>query len=330
MKRLYSAQADGYDQSDFPAATPESAAPEAPRCGADCGDRAFWTAPEPLVPGVRAIDNLAGAGTGHYCVTSAEVDRANHVDAGLFTLLDEPLLDLCPWPTDVRDMQLAHLKGWELVFADDFDTNLRAGSFPGPYRQRWHSYDGFADTSGLGYYNKDIISVHDSVLDLHLKTLDGRPLGAAPVPLVGGQWGGQVYGRFSVRLRADPVPGFGLASLLWSDREIWAEGEVNFPEGKLDGTANAFNHCLGDPEKTCFEASTGDGFDRWHTYTTEWTPGELKFFLDGELIGSTTENVPIESLHWVIQAGTVDSVPDQEAEGHIMIDWVTIHTYKPQ
>jgi beta-glucanase (GH16 family) len=245
-------------------------------------------------------------------------------------MIDSPMLDLCPWPTDVRNMQLAHLEGWELVFADDFDTNMPAGAFPGAYGHRWHSYDGFADTSGLGYYDQSIISVHDSVLDLHLRTENGRPLGAAPVPLVGGQWGGQVYGRFSVRLRADPVAGFGMASLLWSDREIWAEGEVNFPEGDLDGTTSAFVHCLGAPEITCFEADTNVSFAQWHTYTTEWTPGSLKFYLDGELIGATTENVPIESMHWVIQAGTVDSVPDPAAEGHIMIDWATIHTYTPR
>jgi beta-glucanase (GH16 family) len=227
-------------------------------------------------------------------------------------------------------MHLEHLAGWQLVFADDFDTDVAAGSFPGPYHDRWHSYDGFADTSGLGFYDRNIMSVSDSVLDLHLQTKGGRPLGAAPVPLVGGQWGGQLYGRFSIRMRADPVPGFGMASLLWSDREIWEEGEVNFPEGALNSTVKAFNHCIGDPSKTCYEANTGVEFDQWHTYTMEWTPGRIQYFLDDELVGETTNNIPSESMHWVIQTGTTDAVPSPGAEGHLEIDWVTIHTYTPR
>jgi hypothetical protein len=306
-------------------------APSNPRVdGVDCGGRGFSPAPETAAPGVRAIENAVEMGTGYYCHSSVEVERANQERPLLYPVIDSPLSDVCPWPTDVREMQLAHLEGWELVFADDFDTDIAPGQFPGPYSQRWYSYHGFADTSGFGEYDHNIISVHNSALDLHMKTTNGRALGAAPIPLVGGQWGGQVYGRFSVRLRADPVPGFGMASLLWSDREIWAEGEVNFPEGDLDGSPNAFNHCLGAPQYTCYEANTDVSFAQWHTYTIEWTPGLLEFYLDDELIGSTTENVPIESLHWVIQAGTNDALPDPAAEGHIMIDWATIHTYTPQ
>jgi hypothetical protein len=226
-------------------------------------------------------------------------------------------------------MPLGDLQGWDQVFTEDFVTPLSRGSFPGSYGDQWLSYDGFADTSGRGDYEQDIISAHDGMLDLYLHTEDGRPLGAAPVPLVDGEWGGQTYGRFSVRMKADPLNGFGVASLLWPDSENWSEGEIDFPEGAFDDVARASNHCPGDPEENCFYTESTAEFVDWHTYTIDWTPTRLSFLVDGVTVGTTTDDIPDVPMHWVLQSGTVDGTPDPDTAGHLWIDWATIYAYDP-
>ena len=97
---------------------------------------------------------------------------------------------------------------------------------------------------------------------------------------------------FSMRMRSDAVRGVGIASLLWSDAEIWDEGEMNFPEGNLSGTSHAYNHCIGNPQRNCLAYDTKVSFADWHVYTIEWTPKKISYLLDGVVVTSTTQSVP--------------------------------------
>jgi Glycosyl hydrolases family 16 len=220
------------------------------------------------------------------------------------------------------------LPGWTSVFAEDFTANVAQGSFPGPYAATWMSYHGFADTYRGGDYNQGIISVQNGALDLFLHSRGGRPQVAAPIPLVDGKWGGQTYGRFSVRFSADPVAGYKAAWLLWPDSNNWADGEIDFPEGALDGTLWGFHHCVGRPTSNCHWFDTKVGFTGWHTATIEWSPGRIVYLLDDVVVGNTTNRVPTGPMHWVLQTET-DHVADTATSGHVLIDWVTIHRYTP-
>jgi hypothetical protein len=216
---------------------------------------------------------------------------------------------------------------WRVVFDEDFDSPVATGEFPGSeYRERWTSYQGFADTSGNGWYDPgSVLSVHDGVLDMHLFTDDdGVPLGAAPVPLVDGQWGGQLYGRYEIRFSTDSIPGFGAGWLLWPDSNDWSEGEIDFPEGGLDSTIYANQHCIGDPEQKCLHVDTGVEFSSgWHTTMIEWRPSGVTYYLDGEEVAHSPES-PSTLFHLVLQVGTNDQVPPATSEGHVLIDRVTI------
>lgn len=230
-----------------------------------------------------------------------------------------------------ENLPIGDLPGWKQIFTEDFDAPVARGSFPGPYANKWVSYDGFPDTSHRGDYDQSIISAHDGVLDLNLHTENGRPLGAAPLPLVDGP--GQVYGRYSVRMKSDPLPGYGLGFIMWSDAENWSDGEIDFPEGGLDDVAKGFNHCLGDhPERNCyFMPNATTDYTVWHTYTTEWRPSSIKFFIDGMLVGQTTNNIPYKPLHWVMQVATDGGPkpPESWVNGHLLINWVSIYKYAP-
>lgn len=228
-------------------------------------------------------------------------------------------------------LPIGNLPGWKQVFASGFTTPLARGDFPGPYANSWMSYNGIRDTSGRGLYDQSIISVHDGLLDLYLHTQNGEALGAAPIPLVGGKWGGQVYGRFSVRMKADALPNFGISFLLWPDSNDWHQGEIDFPEGELNGPIKGFNHCGGlVPGKNCFGKVSDIGFTHWHTYTIEWTPKRITFLIDGTVFGTTTKDIPDARMHWVGQVGTAGGKkPAPSVAGHLLIDWMTIYTYAP-
>ena len=224
-------------------------------------------------------------------------------------------------------MPVGDLPGWKQIFSDDFSTPVARGGFPGPYAAKWLSYTGFPDSSHKGWYDQSIISAQDGVLDLFLHTKNGVALGAAPVPLVNGAWGGQSYGRFSVRMKSDALPGYGIGFLLWPDSEVWSDGEIDFPEGGLDTVPHAYNHCLDNPAVNCLVVNGSTKYSDWHTYTIDWTPSKLSFLIDGAEIGSTTSNIPSKPLHWVMQVATTGVTPDPAIAGHLLIDWATI--YRP-
>ena len=149
-------------------------------------------------------------------------------------------------------MPVGNLPGWTQIFTEDFPTSTAEGSFPGPYKSKWSAYNGFYDTYDRGLYDRNIISVHDGLLDTYYRTKNGIPRVAAPAPLVNGSWAGQTYGRYTARFRADAVSGYRIAWLLWPDSGDWKKGEIDFPESWLTGEIDGFNHCIGNPSKNCY------------------------------------------------------------------------------
>lgn len=221
-------------------------------------------------------------------------------------------------------MPTAAPSGWRQVFADDFTTPVALGGFPGSaYSSRWSGYDGFTDTAGVGTYApRRVVSVQNGALDLSLRTEGGTPLVAAPTPLVNGSWGGSTYGRYSVRYRADAVAGYETAWMLWPDSEDWNDGEIDFPEGDLTGTAHGFVHQPGNPGRNALAVDTGATSTGWHTATVEWLPSGVTFLLDGRQVARTTVS-PSKPLHLVLQTET-SGRPSASAAGHVQLDWITV------
>lgn len=218
---------------------------------------------------------------------------------------------------------------WRPVFSESFDTDAELGSFAtSSYRHRWGVYpDGWPNTGRSGTYQPtEVVSVHDGTLDLWLRTTASGPASAAVLPSLPRP---QTYGRYSVRFRADPVPGYKLAFLLWPDSERWpADGEIDFPEGVLDGTVGAFAHHASE-SGTQESFPTGARFEEWHVATTEWTPGRVRFLLDDQLVGESTTQVPAVPMHWVLQTEAASAdLPPVDAEGHVLVDWVRAWSYE--
>ncbi|MDQ0924728.1 hypothetical protein QF038_003236 [Pseudarthrobacter sp. W1I19] len=244
-------------------------------------------------------------------------------------------------PPSGEAMPIGNLPGWKQVFTEDFVSgNVPVGEFPGGmYGAKWsENYaDGTPDTAAQlnearsGYFPSRVLSVKDGVLDMYLHSENGTSMGAAPSPKFsetsGRPYNSQVYGRYSVRFKADPLPGYKTAWLLWPDSKQWPEdGEIDFPEGDLAATIFAAMHGTGSAEGELIDMfHTTATFSSWHTATIEWNPGRVEFFLDGRSIGISTTSTPDKPMHYILQTESCLPVcPAPETSGHLYVDWVAI------
>ena len=238
-------------------------------------------------------------------------------------------------------MPTGDLPGWHQVFTDDFSKDYPLGTFPyygtDTAADKWTGYPpSYADTSGNGYYRtSEVISVHDGTMDmwLHMGS-DGKADVAAPIPKIypelTSRWkmATQLYGRYVVRFRSDPIPGYKTAWLLWPDSRLRTDGEIDFPEGNLDGTVHAYMHHQDATSGSDQDAySTGVTYTSWHTAVIEWLPTRCTFILDGKVIGNSTSRIPATPMIDIMQTETQLSggAPSPSAQGHVYIDWVAVY-----
>jgi beta-glucanase (GH16 family) len=248
-------------------------------------------------------------------------------------------------------MPVGDLPGWHQVFTDDFTVTAPLGSFsgcstttsttstcsglPAGVKEKWWAYpDGWHDTTKNGtYYPSKVLSIGNGVLDMYLHTENGVHMVSAPVPRIPGAVGaegGLLYGRYTMRFKADPLHGYKTAWLLWPDSEIWPQdGEIDFPEGNLDGSFCAYMHHQGgtsgsDQDEYCTSAT----YTSWHTATIEWLPSSVTFLLDGVVIGKSTSAIPDTPMHMVLQTetSTDGTVPADSTAGHVHVDWFAAYT----
>ena len=69
------------------------------------------------------------------------------------------------------------------------------------------------------------------------------------------------------------------------------------------------------------------GRHQGRTVTLEWSPGRITYLLDGRTVGTTTSSVPSRPMRWILQTESNGSTPNPAVAGHVLIDWVTIHTW---
>ena len=220
--------------------------------------------------------------------------------------------------------------GWRRVVTSTFSETRAIGSWPGPVAgQAWKNRARGPDSSGRGTYDSSrTVSEGNGLLDVWVHSEGNTRYVAAPVSRLGGTRGA----RISVCMRADAIPGYKIAFLLWpTDGQGNSLGEIDFPEGKLDGggaTARAFMHHAGRDSQDAYDS--GVALQGWHTYTIEWNPKAstpyVSFFVDGRLLGTSRQDVPTVPMFYVMQIETYlkgQALPPPAA-GHVQMDWVTI------
>ena len=95
---------------------------------------------------------------------------------------------------------------------------------------------------------------------------------------------------YEVRFNAQQVAGYKTSWLLWPDIGDEAQGEIDFPEGNLQQTIDAFMHHVGPDFKSQDAYVTSSTYAGWHTAATIWTAKSVIFILDGKVIGDSTDS----------------------------------------
>jgi hypothetical protein len=228
--------------------------------------------------------------------------------------------------------------GYHAVCLDDFTVNAPTGSwgtqdgsavvYSGDHGCRWTEYpDGWSSTytnGQPGYEPSQVLSVHDGMLDFFLHNVNGLPAGANPSPVLstGSQY--QTYGIYSERMRiSGPMSDFYIAHLLWPQNDAnWQSAESDFPEANLADHQVCFYAHFGGSGNQDSNCQSID-FTQWHTYTQVWSAGERDYYLDGQLLGSSTSQVWSQPERWQLQ--TEPSGQNDGDSGHLYVDWVAVY-----
>ncbi len=134
------------------------------------------------------------------------------------------------------------------------------------------------------------------------------------------------YGRWDVRARLGANADHGFAILLWPNAENWpVGGEIDLAEPlnasrqnilfTVHYTANNLEDKLVFP---------GD-YTGYHTFSVEWAPTYIKYWIDGALEATITDpaQIPSGAMHLALQAGADTSNPS--ATSAVMdVDWVKV------
>ncbi|MEV0590873.1 family 16 glycosylhydrolase [Nonomuraea cavernae] len=188
--------------------------------------------------------------------------------------------------------------GWRLVWSDDFDgTALNTA--------KWRARDSYVDydRACITSRAKNVFVANGSLtLRVHKEnhTCGGatRPYTTGYVDTIGKA--SFAYGRFEARIKSPngPANSRGLWPAFWMRPDDGGNGEIDVTE--LPGGASYYKAATAaifrdyKPTKNDFRYTfpTGHPGDGFHTYTTEWEPGVIRWYVDGREIwrrdGDTT------------------------------------------
>ena len=239
---------------------------------------------------------------------------------------------------------------WKEVGEDNFTVPARSGSwgtsseskivYTGDHGLRWDEYpDGWGcSTKTFGgvfyrhcYRPAKVLSVHAGVLDFYLHNCrypDGvvASCGADPgpvIPTTGSRY--QRYGRYDVRFKVVFDHGrhldqYHIAWLLYPRSEPAQPcAESDFPEMSLNASiVHAFAHDCNGTDRF----SSSIDLTKWHTFVQEWGPGYRRYYLDGKLLGQSTNAVYSKPERWQLQTQVYGT--GGATSGHLLLDWVWI------
>jgi hypothetical protein len=240
---------------------------------------------------------------------------------------------------------LANYENFKLAIAENFDRDAPTGSFTntddpwqpvytGSSGTQWTTYPpAFLDTFlRHPYQPSKVLSVHNGVLDFSLQPVNGVTAGASLSPQLPNGSLYQTYGRYAARMRIGnaPVDKYHAVLLLWPQKdEDFEYCESDFPENQLKrGLEPATGYAHYGPNSTQeYIFSKPIDFREWHVYSQDWSPGQRRFYLDGELVYTARQNVWSGPMRWQVQVQSFGRNADQS--GHLYVDWAAVWSYAP-
>ena len=213
---------------------------------------------------------------------------------------------------------------WKLKWQANFSESAKLGSFsdcnnndrtpeaycsglPADLKSQWWAYPSPWPDSATevhkslgGYYDPGhTVWISGGQLHIRMFRTTGSIHSAAVLPKAAI---GMVYGKYveTFSVASDSSPGYGSAHMLWPTNNTPLGAEVDFPEGEWDSTfcVHVHSRLVTGVRNFC----PNIGWTGWHTTEIDWTTQSLKFYLDGQLIGSLTGKwVPDTPMSWILQ-----------------------------
>jgi hypothetical protein len=149
----------------------------------------------------------------------------------------------------------------------------------------------------------------------------------------------QTYGKWEVLVRMDRCASVKYAWLLWPTVGSWpAAGEIDFPEDEGGSRAQTVGSVLykGASGKAATlrqdHLTPARPMSGWHVVGVEWTPGLVRYTIDGKVWGSVhSSHVPSGPMTFVMQTeskAAAASLPNSFSPCNAQVGWVVQYARK--
>jgi len=192
-------------------------------------------------------------------------------------------------------MPTGDVPGWHQVFADDF-----SGRTLDP--DKWRFYWGVPGGDPAGWFDPRHVTVSGGKLIISAYR-DRRDHGRWATGGLSSSPGlVQRYGKYLVRFRLDPGIGVSHAILLAAANGSWPP-ELDFSEDNGSERVRTLVTLHYGRRDNHINALLNVNLTRWHTLGVEWTPGKLRFTIDGR-VWATMANNAVPTVPMVLDLQT--------------------------
>lgn len=240
---------------------------------------------------------------------------------------------------------------WTQVWGDEFDGQ----GLPNPAKWSYETGgDGWGNQEQQYYTREDTANARlengHLLIEARKESYEGRSYTSARLNSEA-SW---KYGRFVIRAKLPA--GIGTWPALWmlADEDTYGDqywpdnGEIDimehvgYDEGMVHGTVHteAFNH-IDDTERTA-STTVPDATSAFHTYAMEWTPNEIRVFVDGTRYFTFQNRPQYDWQEWPFDQkfhllmniavggtwGGAEGIDDSAFPTRMAIDYVRV--YKPE
>ena len=222
--------------------------------------------------------------------------------------------------------------GWRQIFFDNFDRCSLG--------DQWGTYEGQPGGNPVGRWDPAMVSLSDGMLHLTGKQSGGDWVsgGVSNFPVT------QLYGRWEVRMRAQPSADLSYHMLLWPKDEEWPP-EIDFAESVSSdrSSTEAWIHWKdADGQNAKTNARIDGDFTQWHTVGVEWLPGIVRYLLNGKVWAEVRSDTMVSKTPmWLalqVEAGACERREDwgmspcaasepRPDSSVVEVDWVVV--YRP-
>jgi beta-glucanase (GH16 family) len=207
---------------------------------------------------------------------------------------------------------------WTLLYSDDFTSSQ--------LNSTWTPYMGKG--GGTNTYDPNQIQIQNGVLQLGINRQSNGQMVTSGV----GAYGiAQVYGKYVIRAKLPYGTGMDPYALLWPE-----SSQPNMPQIDLFESINVNKDTLyvtihGQDGSSSELQVNGDFASEFHTFTYEWTPSGLSFYVDGTYEGILTQSLPTIPMWLGIATDTGDAWegnPSPSTVFPVSLDIDSVQIYK--